>query len=157
MSQWVKISFVLCTVGILFSTCSKDPSYPIIPGVTDARIVTKSGNLADVVFNFTDGDGDIGWPTNDSLRAQKDVILKYQQLQNGVWVDQSDFEYEFQLTPSLTPIGQDKFLEGEVSVEIAYPPPPPGPVVGDTIRFGVILKDRAAHASMLVYSPQKVL
>ena len=142
--------------GFLFSACSKEPSFPITPDILEVKILPTSSTSADIVISFTDGDGDLGWETNASAGTQKDIVMYYQKMEAGIWVDQTDFVYEYVITPVLTPAGQDKFLEGELSVDIAYPPAPPVPAEGDSIRFGVTLKDRAGHISQLVFSNEIV-
>jgi len=152
MLRGVKISFVALALTLSWTGCQKDPTFPITPAIQVVSIIETENGKADVRFSFTDGDGDIGWANTSLAGTRKDIIMDYQEMVDGEWLSLENFDFEFFMIPDLTPVGQDKFLEGEISVDISFPPNPTS-LDSDSIRFGVILRDRAGHLSELVFSP----
>ena len=135
------------------TSCDDEPSFPITPAVMDLEGIPKGNNLADLNFSFTDGDGDLGWTEASEAGGQKDIDIEYFEMVDTEWVLVPNIDLDQVLTPNLTPAGQDKYLEGIISVEIGFPPRVSGDLSNaDSIRFAVRLLDRAGHVSEFTYS-----
>jgi hypothetical protein len=152
-------------IGLLFlslSGCKPEKQLPPEP-VIEFKSFTQFGDSASLVISFTDGDGDIGLsdafnqpPFDTGSTYYHNLFLEYDTLENGAWR-----RVAFQLPlyyriPVITPTGQNKTLEGEIAVALK-----PWPLItysagwpADTVRFTVILVDRALNVSNAVESPQ---
>jgi hypothetical protein len=151
MREWVKISFVMGLMVIGLTSCDDDPSFPITPAVSDLKVVVTGNGRADLSFSFTDGDGDLGRPSTED--CPKDINIEYYEMVNGEWQIIQTVNNDQCLFPSLTPEGQDKYLEGIISVDIGFPPRSLAESSdADSIRFAARLFDRAGHVSEFTYS-----
>ena len=157
-----KIALAMAGSVLLGTGCLERETFPIEP-----RIAFKSFDVfsdsASVTISFTDGDGDIGldpmdiYPPYDTGSIwYYNLFLTYEELRNGEWVEPSLLlPYNYRV-PRITPAGQNKALEGDISVAlkpwpIAVPP-------YDTVRFSVMLVDRALHVSNTVQTePRKLV
>ena len=119
---------------------------------------------ASLVITFTDGDGDIGLaqgqtepPFDTSSVYYYNFYMDYYLMEAGTWT----FKYAIgNRIPVITPTGQNKALEGEISrlIETLQIPGFPQPWYGvlddadqgDTIRLDVRIIDRALHTSNMV-------
>ena len=154
-----KIGFLpLFLVVLVFSSCLKKKEFPLEPQITFGSFVVHDDGLgADLTVNFTDGDGDIGLEDFDTVAPYNlgseyyyNMYLDYYELINGEWVLRElnpPFAYR---VPSITPSGQNKALEGEISVDLS--PIYYDPTGADTIKFMVRIIDRALNVSNEVES-----
>jgi hypothetical protein len=76
--------------------------------------------------------------------------VDYYKMENGTWVQQVFTLPLYYRIPVITPTGQNRSLQGDISVDIAQQVLPQLP--GDTVRFGVHIADRALHVSNTVFS-----
>jgi hypothetical protein len=55
---------ILAMLLLGISSCYKSPVYSVIPNISFKSFVVNSNRSATLQVTFTDGDGDIGYPTN---------------------------------------------------------------------------------------------
>lgn len=142
------LAFIIFPVVALFflNSCTDEDTYPITPEIKfkSLEIFQNVSQLDSVVltFSFTDGDGDIGSVTTDSL--SRDVFVKFYELRNGVFIPFDDpfgaFNYR---VPYLEPRGNNKSLKGDIRINVDYNVLQPN----DTVKYELYLKDRAGHQS----------
>ncbi len=150
-SRRVKVAGVLAVLLALATGCIKRETFPPEP-VIKYKSFGQFGDSASLVISFTDGDGDIGLndsdsdpPFNTGSPYYHNLFLEYEELRQGVWTPVSlalPLRYRI---PRITPTGQNKALEGEIAVAIAWPIVPDTAI--DTVRFAVRLVDRALRES----------
>lgn len=151
-----------CGLGVVLGGCRKTEDFPVEP-----RIEYKSfgifGDSASLTISFTDGDGDVGLDDYDNLPPFDtaspyyfNLFLDYFELRQGVWHEvEFDIPMRYRI-PRITPTGQNKVLEGDLSVAID-PLPLFTTGLSDTIRYKVHMIDRALHVSNTVESEVIVL
>lgn len=156
--------------GIIFSGCIKAPNYSDIPAITFNNFIKYGTDSAALIFNFKDGDGDIGLNPGDTLapydfRKDKnkyyyDCFLEYlyktsdgsfkpfyQAGGDSLFNDTIYFPYRL---PNITPAGKVKVLSGKIQVMLHAPYYYPG---HNEIEFRVYIYDRALHQSNVIYTP----
>lgn len=156
----VRFIFVFLVIASI-SACVKAPSYPIEPAITFKSVsssLIKSGLVDTLVFNFTDGDGDI------YTRPSASDTCKQCDFKNGdssclrmsgfniILIDSRDSCVSNYASPDVQPTGKFKGISGEISVVRAidskkcFTVPTPG-CPKDTVVFTIILRDGANHYS----------
>lgn len=145
-----KVSALLAVLGL--SACLKTEKFPMEPKIT-LKSFDQLGDSARLTIEFTDGDGDIGLGQSDTNPPYDldggyyhNLRLDYDSLNNGTWVPVTFALPLYYRVPVITPTGQNKALQGEISVKLAPYPTIPG-TEGDTVRYRVKLIDRALHIS----------
>lgn len=136
--------------------CGPKEKFPEQPRIT-YKSFEHSGNSARLTISFTDGDGDIGLDASDdqppfdsASTYYHNLFLAYEELQNGTWVRPDlALENNYRI-PRITPSGQNKTLQGDIAVDLFWPIRPGAPY--DTVRFEVMIVDRALNESNRVYS-----
>lgn len=151
--QWLKVGG-LAAVLLAAGGCLKREEFPAEPSIA-YKSFTQYGDSASLVISFTDGDGDIGLDESDNQPPfdvgsdyYYNLFCDYEELRNGVWTPVSlalPLRYRI---PRITPTGQNKTLEGEIAVALAWPIVPDNAV--DTVRFQLRLFDRALRSSQQV-------
>jgi len=155
--RWTKVPLLLGSVAVLAAGCLKTEEFPKEPQIT-FKSFSLANDSASITIGFTDGDGDVGLGTGDTLPPYapgtpnySNLRVDYEELQNGVWtlvVFPQPLDYR---VPDLTPTGQNKVLEGEIAIALkpfslfhydTY----------DTVRYSVRLLDRALNVSNTVYT-----
>ncbi|HLG04171.1 MAG TPA: hypothetical protein VI731_11290 [Bacteroidia bacterium] len=143
-------------VFFIVSGCKPDPVFPVEPVLTFDRFIQNPGSDSlQVVFKFTDGDGDIGVPINS---PQPNMLLTpfhpgaVQTYEHIVIPPGDTVRYEYRI-PNLS-AGQ-KGLEGDIYVtlnrSILY-------FAGeDTLVFDAYLTDQAGHKSQVVRTTEVIL
>ncbi len=131
--------FVFCFIGVvLITSCIKPPNYSDTPSITFVRFSKSSikafSDSIQLVFTFTDGDGDIG-PLN-----KNDTTL------NLFLTDSRDNSVKKYQLPNITPSGSVKAISGEVTVTIG-PFACKAGVDTDQLTYTIRIKDRAGHMS----------
>jgi len=143
-----------------FASCKKDEVFSNIPAIKMSEDQVYE-NPTEMIIDFTDGDGDIGFNEGDTLppynldtaefnKFYYDLLFYYfQKNEDGEWegIVFEDVNYFYRL-PVITPRGQNKSLKGEIKVAISLPLLRP-----DSIRFEVELIDRALNVSNLLTTP----
>lgn len=151
--QWLKVGGLLGVVLVAFG-CLKRETFPPEPSIA-YKSFTQYGDSASLVISFTDGDGDVGLDESDNQPPfdvgsdyYYNLFCDYEELRNGVWTPVSLALPLHYRIPRITPTGQNKTLEGEIAVALAWPIVPDNAV--DTVRFQVRLLDRALRSSQQV-------
>ncbi|MBK6755997.1 MAG: hypothetical protein IPG69_20975 [Flavobacteriales bacterium] len=158
-----KVALLLLGVAMVLGACLKTDEFPEEPIIRFKEFTTTGDSAALTIF-FTDGDGDIGLgqgdtlPPYDTMPYVFNLFVEYEELQNGVWVPFTGFTFPFlhQRVPVITPTGQNKTLEGEITYRFTdWPTIPNTP--WDTVRYTVKLVDRALHESNIVRTVEIIL
>ncbi len=154
----------------MLSSCMKPRSVSPVPEITFKEFISLQDS-AFFTFSFIDGDGDVGLdssytfppfnpPVNDSVNKipagefYYNFYLDYWEKNNGVF-EKITFNTPFYYRiPVITPIGQNKTLEGEIAVKLSYPYFSP---LADTIKFTAYLYDRAKHKSNIIESNEIIV
>ena len=153
---WAKVSGAVLLMGVLLSACLKTEEFPKEPHI-EFKSYTQSVDSSEITISFTDGDGDIGLSQADTLAPYNpgstwyhNFFVDYYKWVEGAWVQQVFALPLYYRIPVITPTGQNKALEGDITVEISPLVLPQTP--GDTVRFSVRIADRALHESNTVYT-----
>ena len=161
-------------VLVALSGCVKDKQLsntPAIRFVGFNQIKDKSGKDSSgvLILKFTDGDGDVGLspadtfpPFNRGSLYYYNFFINYFEKQNGVWVKVvippftpgGDTLNNNSRIPNLTPVGQNKTLEGELKMALFTNNPF---VQWDTIKYEVSICDRALNRSNQISTPEIIL
>ncbi len=164
MNQGTKIHYIfLFTLLIaVMSSCFKKETYPIEPIISyDSFSIT--GENANLTFNFTDGDGDIGLADSDTTSPYDvnsdyhyNLLINYYEKDDVLgWVQGKNLDgtltvFKYRIKPIIT-IGKTKGISGKIDVkmEIFY-----NPVSNqnDTIKYEIQLIDKALNKSNSVES-----
>ncbi len=160
----VTLSFSLLMIII---SCRKNTEFPDIPMLKwkSAKIVTDEGFIEKInltVF-FTDGDGDIGREDLDNLDPCKiesyDFRIKYFEKVNGSFIEifpRNPCLPFHNIIPNLTPDGQNKTLEGDLTTTFSYLAYPENAGI-DSVRFNFQLFDRDGNESNILTTPVIVI
>jgi hypothetical protein len=119
----------------------------------------------DLKIYFTDGDGNVGSAeeaNNDTcdiknysaFLSRYDLFIYYYERVNGRFIEipPVDSCLPFHnILPNLTPEGQNKTLEGEISTPFEYSNFPANNT--DSVKFDLVLRDRAGNESNRLSSP----
>ncbi len=141
--------------------CIKEEQYPLIPaiefgGFRTARDITGKDSLGEITVSYTDGDGDIGLYSNDTVEPYKyNFYLKFMQQINGQLVEVKlvDTTVTFNARiPILTPNGRNKNIKGNItmSLELYFARQA---LQSDVISFEIYIKDRALNKSNVIKTP----
>lgn len=168
MKSAAKILILMLIVGSVVLSCRKFEEFPDIPAITYDNFImlmnpqtgiTERGVL---VFSYTDGDGDLGLASRDTLFPyDKDgdyyynLIIKYFEKQNGIFIEvpllswNPDSSYYDTLTfnsrfPVLTPISGNMAIKGVFQDTLFIYNPLSD---FDTIKFKAYIIDRALNKS----------
>ncbi len=158
--------FVAASFTLVLGACLPNNNFPDEPVVEfkefvkipDANGVDQTGKL---ILEFTDGDGDVGLGQGDTFppydpgsQYYYNFFTRYYEKQNGEFVEvELDLPNFFRI-PVLTPIGQNKTLEGELEVELFINNPFSD---YDTIKFDAWIVDLALNESNVVETGEIVI
>ena len=148
--------FLVLSVACALSGCLPEPAYPDTPVLTFVALEPTAAGGRALVLEFTDGDGDVGLDSGDTLGVfcptcehHYNLRCEYEELRNGVWTPvelnpaagQIPFYYR---VPRSSPSGSSPAQNGTLSVDM-----PSWYLSGpfDTLRFRVKLWDRSLNAS----------
>ena len=167
MKSTAKILILMLIVGSVVFSCRKFEKFPEIPEITYSNFlllmntqtgITERGVL---VFSYTDGNGDLGLDSKDTIFPyDKDGdyyynLIKYFEKQNGVFIEvpllswNSDSSYYDTLTfnsrfPVLTPLVGNLAIKGVFEDTLFIYNPLSD---FDTIKFKAYIIDRALNKS----------
>ncbi len=169
MKQFTTNIIILSLItGLISVSCRKFEEFPDIPAITYNNFIilinedTGISERGVLVFSYTDGDGDLGLSSRDTLPPyDKDgdyyynLILKYYEKQNGKFVEvpllawNNDSSYYDTLTfnsrfPVLTPESGNPAIKG-VFQDTLFIYNPISQY--DTIKFRAFIYDRALNKS----------
>jgi hypothetical protein len=152
---WFKhISIVFVLVVAVFG-CKPEPVFPTEPKLSFTKYIQNdNSDSLQVIFSFTDGDGDIG--VSAGATDSNMVLQLYVPAGSGGFVpqpnlmNQGQFIYYNYRIPQLT--ASQKGLEGDLylTVNKAF-------ITRDTIRFNAYLIDQAQNRSEIVETPSVIL
>jgi hypothetical protein len=158
---------IIVFIATLFSSCHKQESYSIIPAITYKNFIINSDSTADIQINFTDGDGDIGYPTSD---ANPPYDFYFVPLHDSIATSGITYYVPLWLPspnipalgdtlgsgyniPYITPSGKDKALSGQIQIHLNkfdWKIPLPGT---KSAEYWVWIIDRANHISNRITTP----
>ncbi len=174
MRLFTKVILFSIVITVVVGSCRKLETFPIEPEITFVDFVllmnTQTGitERGVIKFNYTDGDGDLGLRSKDTLPPfhssgdyYYNMIIRYFEQQNGefvevpivVWNNETQqydtltFNSRF---PWLTPIGGNLNIKG-LFQDTVYVYNPLSDY--DTIMFKVSIYDRALHLSNEIETP----
>lgn len=163
----VKIVTILAFGAILcIASCiqfQKFPPEPYIAFVSFNKIPTGTGidDQGTLTVSFTDGDGDVGLdedqtepPYDTSSIYYYNIFIKYFEKQNGQYTEVELSPSNNGRVPNLTPEGEQKALQGNISVDLFINNPLS---IYDTIRYEVYIVDRALNHSDTITTPDIVV
>jgi hypothetical protein len=171
----MKISKILLITGIVaiaLSSCQKQPVYPNYPVITFKSFTSYGPDSAHIVVNFTDGNGELGYPSNDQnqpptiyyewmyLPKDSTTFIPYISISGKGDTSYSILPYNIS---SLTPTGKDKGISGEIQLKLSnttglsgdstwYAPFPIYTDAPSIIEFKVWVVDRNGIKSNVVTS-----
>ncbi len=134
--------------GIVISSCIKRPDYPDYP-IIKFKAFIPEGDSAKLIFEFTDGDGDIGLLPEDTIPPyDANLFLKYYEQREGEFVEiEPIIPFNYRI-PDISRKGKIKTLEGEIMVRINYYYDFASPY--DTIKYSAYIVDRALNKSNVI-------
>ncbi len=166
-----KVSLFLISILILsgITSCFKNEEYPLEPIISfDEFIIFGENDSAKLIFDFTDGDGDVGLAASDTLppfhfdsEYHYNLFIEYYEKNdiNG-WEHGKDFlgeeiVFKYRIKPILSG-SKPKAIKGkiEVSLNIFFNPFSSD---SDTIKYRFQLFDRALNKSNWAESNEIVL
>jgi hypothetical protein len=165
MKIYTKISvFLLISLLASLTACIKEEQYPLEPRIefgsfATAKDITGKDSLGAISISYTDGDGNIGLYSWDTIEPLKyNFYLKFMQLVNNQLVevkpvDTSEKGINFNSRiPILTPVGRNKNIKGDITMylELYFARQA---LQSDTIAFEIYIKDRALNESNVINTP----
>ena len=163
MNKNSKVSlFVLFLLIVGFSSCLKRNDFPDEPQIEYLDFVKYQNtqgkdSIGVLKFKFTDGDGDIGLDQQDtfppfdiSSQYYYNFYVKYFEVQNGDTIEVILPLPNNSRIPNITPVGQNKTLEGEIEVALYINNPTSA---FDTIKFEAYIFDLTLHQSNTIETP----
>jgi len=163
MKALAKILILLITLLLSGLSCKKIESLPEIPSISFKSFILidtidalgNEGKIGELIFDFEDGDGDIGLTQPDSLSADSTNFNMFFTLfgkTGGEFIEVSENELETPLNyriPYIEKEGQNKAIKGEIQVDFIYLL-----FEYDTIKYSFFIVDRALHKSNVETTPE---
>ncbi len=147
---------------LVLSSCKKQEQYPIVPLIEFKDYIIESGNGIDtaivLIFSFKDGDGDLGFPDEDSV--SKSIHVYYYKKKDGVFIlrvkpeDLANFDVKL---PMFLNTGVKRPLKGDIEYSINVSLDAPALYEFDTIKVEFTLVDRASNVSNLISTPEIII
>lgn len=139
------------------SGCKKSNNISEIPKITFQSLTgnkdaTGKDTTATIVFDYEDGDGDLGSLSSDSV-GYRNLFLKFFEKKNGIFIEPVlPGSYDAQI-PNLTPKAKNKSISGDITYSLLLPPG----VTNDTIKLQVYIVDRANHKSNVIDTSELII
>ena len=149
----------LVILGLFFMECATPPEFPSEPFIEFVSISkdtmlngTSDNDEVEIVFSFTDGDGDIGFPQEDN--PPKNIFL--------INRETGDTLLDKFTIPNIPDQGLSNGIKGTITLTLYqqccdFNPPSPGyfcgapgsvaPVPFDELLIDVVIVDKAGNAS----------
>lgn len=156
---------ILAILILILPSCFDNPDYPDEPVLTYDSF-TIEGDSADLSFEFTDGNGDIGLADNETQPPYDqgsyyhyNLYVQYWEKDDVQgWIPGKDLNgdsiiFKYRIKPILEG-NTEKALRGNISVSIEpifYNPSSPD---SDTIKYRIQLIDRALNKSDWIFSEE---
>lgn len=170
MKPSAKIHFIFSIVAIalLLSSCFKKEEYPLEP-VISFDSFSQNGDSANIVFNFTDGNGDIGLNDYDTLSPYNidsefhyNLYINYFEKDDQIgWTEGVDLQgnpivYKYRIEP-ISIKGKTKGIKGKIDVNMGNLYYNVLSDQSDTIKYNIQVIDRALNKSNIIESNEIVL
>lgn len=153
-------------MGLAITSCQKNDNTSVIPSIS-FQSFTAGGSSANptatLQINFTDGDGDIGYPAQDTSAAANNLWIEYLYCDTGGTNKFIGFPnpqdtgvvYFFYHVPYITPAGKDKSLKGIIQIAPLsdWFINPYVKLDSLKVEFRIWLFDRAGHKSNVITTP----
>ena len=163
MKALTKILILIIIVLLGGLSCKKIESLPEIPSISFNSFILKDttdvlgneGKIGELIFDFEDGDGDIGLTQPDSLSVDSTNFNLFFTLFgkiDGEFIEVSENDLETPLNyriPYIEKEGQNKAIKGEIQVDFIYLL-----FEYDTIKYSFFIVDRALHKSNVETTPE---
>ena len=162
MQSAVKITIISTLLFIL--GCKKNDPEPVPPVITFVEANLSIENTYSIVkFEFFDGDGDLGLKQEENFGGQEfNLFIDYYEKINGIWVlkspvvtwntNENKFDTtELHLRVPFIENETNSSLRGETLVNLFYD------FNADTIKYELLLKDRALHKSNLITTSEIII
>ena len=146
----------LFMAALLINSCVDSPEFPDTPNIEFISFTEQSDGSAIITIEFQDGDGNIGEFMYDPPIVNNLFLDYYRKNDEGVYKDTAESGKAYYAIPldyskpSLTPLGQNKVLQGEIQIKIDNPWFDPGANKDDTIKYNIQLHDRDSNESNIV-------
>ena len=148
----IKIVALCISLISILTNCKKPKDFPLEPQIKFVSF-TPIGDSARLRIHFTDGNGDIGLTEADTSADYKyNLFLEYHELINNVW-SQVNLLIPFYYRVPLLTQKKGEALEGEIEITIKPYYYNPSLNAADTIKYSIMLKDRALNESNIEYTP----
>ncbi len=166
MKLYTKIGYILLiSLFAGLTGCIKEEQYPLEPqieyaGFATAKDITGKDSLGIISITYTDGDGNIGLYSWDTIEPYKyNFYLKFLQMVNNQLVEviPADTSITFNARiPILTPEGRNKNIKGNISMylELYFARQM---LLSDTIAFEMYIKDRDLNESNVIETPLYII
>lgn len=157
-----RLFFFLVIISFGLVSCIKQEVYPIEPiieyndfvKIPDGTGIDSKGYL---IINFTDGDGDIGLQTDDTLPPYNvngdyyyNFLIHYFEKQNDTFVEvQLPSTFNARI-PNVEDDLAERGIRGEIQIELFFNNYNSS---SDSIRFTAQIIDRALHKSNIITTP----
>ncbi len=153
-------------VFVLFTGCKKPKKYSDIPAITFSDFLLKdtvdaldnSVLRGTLVFDFVDGDGDIGLMESDTTSPYDSTyfynlyITEYYAVNDSFVESTPVVPFHYRI-PYVAATGQNKTLKGSIKINIDYN----YPLSKDTVYYSFYIYDRALHQSNIEKTPVIIL
>jgi hypothetical protein len=150
--------FIILAIISLLSGCYKEKTFDVKPFIEfqslrkEIRLDQFSGSKKDSVIltiHFQDGDGDLGLNESEKTEAVKttdfNYIIRLFRKKKGVFTEfMPDVPYSGYF-PRLKNDGKTGPIEGTIDYSLSFPEP--FTPVKDSLKFQVVIKDRAGNIS----------
>lgn len=145
--SWLLVHII---IALLISSCNREPPFSEVPQILSVTVNKTFINTDDdtdtlkIIFEFTDGDGDIGRPENDTI---PDLYITD---------DRTEFTYKYRL-PLVDQLRAQRGIKATAIIDI----------IGlvscrpfrnqDTTTFSIQIRDRAGNLSNTEQTPEIIL
>jgi len=165
MNQGTKIHYIFSftLLIVVMSSCFKKETFPTKP-IISYDSFSISGEKANLAFNFTDGNGDIGLSDSDTLSPYDvnsefhyNLLISYFEKDNVLgWIEGKNLDgtptvFKYRIKPIIT-IGKTKGIKGKIDVDMGTVFYNPLSTQNDTIKYEIQLIDKALNKSNIVES-----
>jgi len=139
--------------ALFWQACQPIRLFDDVPAISfisvEPLVVTEITDSIVITIGFTDGDGDLGLPEEDTT-SDVTVFDKRRGLPAF-----GDILYPYRM-PVVTPPGNNKQISGEVRLVIQNTFRRPG-LTTDTVHYSIQIRDRALRESNIVETPDIVI
>lgn len=168
----LSIVFTTLFLSLVFISCKKDKTETSTTPVIEYKDFVKfSTDSAQIVIHFVDGDGNIGNNDPDTAKCADNNYLYYNlrayyMFKNG----SGNFDYLIMprtgadticrkfdtiqssaIIPDIEPVGQNKYLEGDIKVTLNAPYYNP---LHTAIRYRIFIFDKSGNRSNEILTPE---